>query len=156
MFSSFSLFFLLISTVTQNTVTAMSSDMSEAVMQHHKQFLMNATECKTKVGATEEDVLIFLSRKKLPETRTGDCMIACMMERMELMKGGKYMEDTVQMIATSIMGPGCPIAELIGDVSKACVKTLTADDDNCKTAKKIAECSLLHVKKFKDITNKKM
>ncbi|XP_077292814.1 uncharacterized protein LOC143915867 [Arctopsyche grandis] len=133
---------------------AMSGEMAEMLIKHQKEFLSNATECKMKVGATDEDVLIFMSRKKLPDTKTGDCFIACMMEKMDLIQNGKYLEDATQMMAHKILGPGDMVAELIGDVSKACAKTITADDDSCKAAKKIAECSMLHVKKFKEVTKK--
>lgn len=122
-------------------------DIADMFMRHSQDFLRNGTDCMAKVGATEADISAFM-KKKIPNTKTGHCLLACMLEKIDMIKDGVFMHEAVRNVGKMILGEEENLADLIGEVAEACSKKVSTTD-SCDAVGMLAECTEDHVARFR-------
>lgn len=122
-------------------------DMADMFMRHSQDFLRNGTECMAKVGATEADIALFM-KKKIPNTKTGHCMLACLLEKIDMIKDGKFMHEALLNVAKMILGEEETLADLMGEVAESCSKKVTTTD-SCDAVGLLAKCTEDHITRFR-------
>ncbi|XP_049284032.1 general odorant-binding protein 19d-like [Anopheles funestus] len=96
-----------------------------------------AAECKTKEGATDDDVEGFVN-DKIPDTRTQKCLTACMQEQFGISNGNAFQEDGFIEIAKMLMKGDESKVEIAKQIAADC-KDVT-NDDRCELALDIMTC----------------
>ncbi|XP_052890868.1 general odorant-binding protein 19d-like [Anopheles moucheti] len=96
-----------------------------------------AAECKTKEGATDDDVDGFVN-DKMPDTRTQKCLAGCMQEQFGISNGKAFQEDGFIEIAKMLMKGDEKKIELAREIATDC-KDVT-NEDRCELALDIMNC----------------
>ncbi|XP_053659862.1 general odorant-binding protein 19d-like [Anopheles marshallii] len=96
-----------------------------------------AAECKTKEGATDDDVDAFVN-DKIPDSRTQKCLAGCMQEQFGISNGKTFQEDGFIEIAKMLMKGDEKKIELSREIASDC-KGVT-NDDRCELAMDILNC----------------
>lgn len=107
-----------------------------------------AESCRTKVGATKEDLDVILS-KKLPTTKEGVCLVECLLTRGNMMKNGKFNKPGFVTAATPALKGDADKIQKLKAMADACEKELaSATVDHCEMSKKVIECTTQKGKSF--------
>lgn len=122
-------------------------DLADMFMRHSQDFLRNGTDCMAKVGATEADLTVFM-KKKIPNTKTGHCLLACMLEKIDMIKDGKFMHEALHNVAKMILGEEETLADLLGEVAESCANKISTTD-NCDAVGMLATCTEDYTNKFR-------
>nr|XP_040223910.1 general odorant-binding protein 19d-like [Anopheles coluzzii] len=132
--SSAVLYFALLATAMVCRVQAGSAE----ELEQAKEMLRGlAAECKTKEGATDEDVEGFVN-DKMPESRTQKCLAGCMQEQFGVSNGKAFQEDGFIEIAKMLMKGDETKIELAKEIAADC--KAVANDDRCELAVEIMNC----------------
>uniref|UniRef100_A0A182MF96 Odorant-binding protein 13 n=1 Tax=Anopheles culicifacies TaxID=139723 RepID=A0A182MF96_9DIPT len=110
----------------------------DAEVEQAKEMLRGlAAECKTKEGATDDDVEGFVN-DKMPETRTQKCLAGCMQEQFGVSNGKAFQEDGFMEIAKMLMKGDESKIEVAREIAADC-KDVT-NEDRCELALDIMNC----------------
>lgn len=95
-------------------------------------------ECKTKEGATDDDVASVLARD-IPTTPTAKCVHACLIETVGLVKDGKAsIEGAIELAKMAYDGDEKAM-QMAKDISSECVHI--EDSNRCELATKMLVCA---------------
>ncbi|KAJ6636628.1 General odorant-binding protein 19d [Pseudolycoriella hygida] len=131
----FSVTFIVILVVVVNTV-------SSQMTPEHAKFIGEVNKCKTESGATDEEVEDLYNRI-IPTTKSAKCFNACVMEKTQILQGGKFVPDNlnkiVEMDKTNLKGKdGKTLVEAMNDINAECKDIV--DSDKCEFAAKLRSC----------------
>ncbi|XP_050078096.1 general odorant-binding protein 19d-like [Anopheles maculipalpis] len=115
----------------------LQADQAEEMEQAKEMLRGLAAECKTKEGATDDDVEGFVS-DKMPESRTQKCLAGCMQEQFGISNGKTFQEDGFIEIAKMLMKGDESKIEVAKEIAADC-KDVT-NDDRCELAVDIMNC----------------
>lgn len=105
-------------------------------------------ECRTKVGASEEDVKM-VQDKHMPTTPEGLCLVECMLDIANIMKDGNLNKPGAIHAFTPGMDGDQGKIDKMKNMVEMCDKELRKGEvDRCKNAKSIVECVATHGKEF--------
>ncbi|RZB84934.1 PBP GOBP domain containing protein [Asbolus verrucosus] len=104
------------------------------------------TECKTKSGASDAD-LEMLTKKKVPESHEGLCMLECLLDTSEIMDEGRFSKDGMTEGFKMLAGDDEAKAKNFEELASTCDKEIgDGDKDKCVTAKLVMECIMKNAK----------
>uniref|UniRef100_A0A182VRN5 Odorant-binding protein 13 n=1 Tax=Anopheles minimus TaxID=112268 RepID=A0A182VRN5_9DIPT len=119
-------------------MVSVKADGENAEVEQAKEMLRGlASECKTKEGATDDDVERFVN-DKMPESRTQKCLAGCMQEQFGISNGKAFQEDGFIEIAKMLMKGDESKIELAREIAADC-KDVT-NEDRCELALDIMTC----------------
>ncbi|XP_031344488.1 general odorant-binding protein 19d-like [Photinus pyralis] len=97
--------------------------------------------CKTKVGASEEDLKIVLDHG-LPSTDNGLCLVECLLTQGNMMKNGKLNVNGFLASAKREKKYTPEQVQKLEQLVSECDKEINASNVNgCQAAKKIVDCT---------------
>ncbi|XP_052863611.1 general odorant-binding protein 19d-like [Anopheles cruzii] len=96
-----------------------------------------AVECKTKEGASDADVDMFVN-DETPETRTQKCLIGCMQEQFGVSNGKAFQPDGFMELSKVFMKGDETKVEVAKEIAVDC-KDVT-NEDRCELALLIMNC----------------
>lgn len=102
-----------------------------------------AKDCAAKEGATDADVTAAMSFK-IPGTKTGKCLAACVGEQIKVLQGNKLDIPAVMDMVKNAFGDDAETLKTAGEIVGAC-QTVT-DGDRCEAVGKIMECTDKEIK----------
>uniref|UniRef100_A0A182P640 Odorant-binding protein 13 n=1 Tax=Anopheles epiroticus TaxID=199890 RepID=A0A182P640_9DIPT len=118
-------------------VVSVQADNAEEMEQAKEMLRGLAADCKTKEGATDEDVDGFVN-DKMPESRTQKCLAGCMQEQFGISDGKAFQQDGFVEIAKMLMKGDEAKIEMARKIAADC-KDVT-HDDRCELAVEILNC----------------
>uniref|UniRef100_A0A182JNI0 Odorant-binding protein 13 n=1 Tax=Anopheles christyi TaxID=43041 RepID=A0A182JNI0_9DIPT len=116
---------------------SVQADQDEEVKQAKEMMRGLAAECKTKEGATDEDVDGFVN-DKMPESRTQKCLAGCMQEQFGISDGKAFQEDGFMEIAKMLMKGNEAKIEVAKELAADC--KAVSNEDRCELALDIMNC----------------
>ncbi|XP_035902367.1 general odorant-binding protein 19d-like [Anopheles stephensi] len=123
--------------VCLSVMVSVKADQGEEMEQAKEMLRGLAAECKTKEGATDDDVEGFVN-DKMPESRTQKCLAGCMQEQFGISNGKAFQEDGFIEIAKMLMKGDESKIELAKEIAADCKEV--AHDDRCELAVEIMKC----------------
>jgi hypothetical protein len=108
------------------------------IMKINFSYLQNTlNDCKLAESANDFDVMA-LMMKKLPETHNGRCMLACILERLDvfIFEGRTFHYNTLLDMMQTFTKISDELIEIMGKVGEKCREMVINDNDRCETAAK--------------------
>nr|USF20776.1 odorant-binding protein [Lasioderma serricorne] len=97
--------------------------------------------CQKLTGASDAD-LDAISRRKIPETHEGLCLLECILNKAQIMKDGKFNKETAVKAIKPFVGGNPEMNKKVFDFMEKCESHVgKGSKDKCETAKMVAECS---------------
>lgn len=104
-------------------------------------------ECKTKVGASDEDIQK-LANKQIPTSKEGLCMLECGFNGAGIMKNGKFDVENTLKALNPALSKNEAMKKKVTQSLHACEKEIgNGGADRCQTAKLLAQCFQKEAKK---------
>lgn len=98
------------------------------------------TNCKDKTGATKEDFEMLRTRK-IPNTKSGKCLMECLFESANIMNNGKFNKNGMVVALTPALKGDITKLGKLKELSKVCEDELKLKkNENCEEGKLILEC----------------
>lgn len=83
------------------------------------------TECQNESGASDADVEIMYA-KDIPTSPEGKCLHACIMEKVGMIKDGKFSTDGFVEVTKMVTDNNENLVKAAKEVSEECVKIMSA------------------------------
>ncbi|XP_034243907.1 uncharacterized protein LOC117646797 [Thrips palmi] len=115
--------------------------------------LNNLGRCREATGTTEDEVRRMIETHRVPTSRNGQCLIACMAETYGVMREGRFSADAAMQLADNMLQKiGQMSGSLRGEIQhviKTCSSAGTPDMDACETAASVANCGVEESRKMR-------
>lgn len=97
-----------------------------------------AKECAAKEGASDADIQSAMSFK-MPTTKSGKCLAACVGEQMKVIQANKIDVPAVMDMVKNAFGDDAETLKTAGEIVTPCQGV--TDGDRCEAVGKIMECT---------------